>query len=50
MKLCMTEPDFQGKFIPPRNWENGHPKMGQKQGFLNLLKFKKSLIFTEIVL
>ena len=32
MKVCMTEPNFW-----PKNWENGS-KMGQKQGFFNLLK------------
>ena len=37
MKLCVTEPDFPGKFFCPENWEN-QPKMGQKQGFLNLLE------------
>ena len=37
MKLCMTEPDFLKKIFCPKNWENG-PKMGQKQGFLNILK------------
>ena len=38
MKLCVTEPDFPGNFFCPQNWENG-PKMGQKQGFLNVLKY-----------
>ena len=33
MKLCVTEPDFPGKFFCPKNWENG-PKVG----FLNLLE------------
>ena len=37
MKLCATKPDFAEKKFLPQNWENG-PKMGQKQGFLNLLK------------
>ena len=36
LKLCMTELDFLGNFFCPQNLENG-PKMGQKQGFLNLL-------------
>ena len=31
------KPDFLGKKFCPQNWENG-PKIGQKQGFLNLLK------------
>ena len=38
MKLCVTGQDFLEKiFCYPKNWKNG-PKMGQKQGFLNLLK------------
>ena len=37
VKLCVTEPDFPEKKILPKNWENG-PKMGQKQGFFNLLE------------
>ena len=37
MKLCVTELDFLEKFFWPKCWENG-PKMGQKQGFLKLLK------------
>ena len=37
MKLCVTEPDFPGKVFCLKNWENG-PKIGQKQGFFNLLK------------
>ena len=37
MKLCMTEPDFPEKNFVPKIGENG-PKMGQKHGFLNLLK------------
>ena len=37
MKLCVTEPDFPEKCFFPKKWENG-PKVGQKQGFLNLLK------------
>ena len=38
IKLCVTEPDFpEEKKFCPQNWENG-PKMGQKHGFLNLLK------------
>ena len=38
MKLCMTEPHFLEKnFATPPNRENG-PKMGQRQGFLNILK------------
>ena len=37
VKLFVTEPDFLGKFFYPQNWEN-QPKMGQKQGFLNLLE------------
>ena len=37
MKLCVTEPDFLEKIFWPQNWENG-PKMGQKMGFLNILK------------
>ena len=32
VKLCITDPDFLVK-----NWKNG-PKMGQKQGFFNLLE------------
>ena len=36
-KLCMTEPDFlEKKFLPPKLGE--WTKMGQKQGFLNILK------------
>ena len=23
MKLCMTEPDFPGKFFFPKHWKNG---------------------------
>ena len=34
--LCMTGPDFFKKIFLPEKWESG-PKMGQKQGFLNLL-------------
>ena len=37
MKLCLTEPDFSEFFFCLQNWEN-KPKMGQKQGLLNLLK------------
>ena len=37
VKLCVTEPDFPGIFKSPQNWENGS-KMGQKQGFFNLLE------------
>ena len=42
MKLHVTEPDFLENAPPPpkkkkQQRENG-PKMGQKQGFLNLLK------------
>ena len=37
MNLCVTESDFLENFFLPKMWENG-PKMGQKQGFLNLLK------------
>ena len=37
IKLCVTELDFPEKFFWLQDWENG-PKMGQKHGFLNLLK------------
>ena len=37
MKLCVTEPDFPGKFFLGEKLGNG-PKMGQKQGFFNLLE------------
>ena len=37
MKLCVTEPDFAEIFFCPQNWEN-KLKIGQKQGFLNLVK------------
>ena len=37
MKLYMTEPDFLEKVFCPKIWENG-PKIGQKLGFLDLLK------------
>ena len=37
MKLCLTEPDFPEKSFCPKNWENS-PKIGQKHGFLNILK------------
>ena len=37
MKLCVTELDFSEQFFCPINGENG-PKMGQKQGYPNLLK------------
>ena len=37
MKLCVTEPDFWEKFFCSKNWKNG-PKMGQKHGFLNILR------------
>ena len=36
MKLCVTE-FSEKKFFLPQNWEKG-PKMGQKQGFFNLLE------------
>ena len=35
MTLCVTD---QEKNFCHQNWKNG-PKMGQKQGFLNLLKY-----------
>ena len=34
MKLCVKEPDFPGNFFLPQKIG----KMGQKQGFLNLLE------------
>ena len=37
MKLCVTESDFLEKIFCPQNLEN-EPKMGQKQGFLSILK------------
>ena len=37
MKLCVTEPDFPGNFFLSENWVN-RPKVGQNQGFLNILK------------
>ena len=37
MKLCMTEVDFPEKKFCPKNWGN-EPKIGQKQGFKNLLE------------
>ena len=37
MKLCVQSWIFQKNFFYPQNWENG-TKMGQKHGFLNLLK------------
>ena len=37
MKLWVTELDFPEIFFCLQNWENG-PKMGQKQGSLNILK------------
>ena len=37
IKLCVKEPDFPEKFFLPPNLETG-PKMGPKQGSLNLLK------------
>ena len=37
MKLCVTEPDVPEKNLLLQNWEN-EPKIGQKQGFLNVLK------------
>ena len=37
MKLYMTDPDFAEQKKKIKNKENG-PKMGQKHGFLNLLK------------
>ena len=48
IKLCMTEPDFLDNFFLTQNLENG-PKMGQKQGFFNLLK-DLVINFTEFVL
>ena len=37
--LCVAEPDFLEKknCFTPKNWVNG-PKMGQKQGFMNLVE------------
>ena len=48
MKLCVTE-FSEKKFFLPQNWEKG-PKMGQNQGFFNLLEnlvinFLLNLIF-----
>ena len=37
VKSCVTQPDFPEKNFFLKNWENG-PKMGQKQGLLNILK------------
>ena len=37
VKLCMAELDFLEYFFCPKNLEDG-PRMGQKQGFLNLFK------------
>ena len=47
MKLCLTELYFPDNFFCPKKWENV-PKMGQTQGFFNLLK--DFVIFTEFVL
>ena len=49
VKLCMTEPDFAGKFfLPPKlgKWAQNGPKMGHKQVFSFFRKIW-SLIFTE---
>ena len=32
VRLCMAEPDFQGKKMFSKNWENG-PKIAQKTEF-----------------
>ena len=47
MKLCMREPDFPEKFLPPkyRNWTENGPKTW----FFEFIE-KLSLIFTEFVL
>ena len=37
MELCVKEPDFWEKIFTP-NIEENRPEMGQKYGFLNLLK------------
>ena len=37
MKLCVTEPDFPGKFFLPQKWGKW-AKNEPKQGFLNLLE------------
>ena len=40
VKLCVTEPDFPGKFFLPQKlgqWAQNGPK-AQKQGVLNLLE------------
>ena len=37
ISLCLTDPDFSGKKICPKNWESG-PKMGPKSGFFEFIE------------
>ena len=48
MKLCVTEPNFPGKFFCPKNWENG-PKMGQKTGFFEFIGKFSYQFFLNVV-
>ena len=48
MKLCMTEPNFAGKFFLPKKWGKW-AKNGPKTGFLEFIGKLSHLFFLNLV-